>query len=115
LRHAGVNKYGATKAACAYGHQHASKREAKRCNDLHILERAGQITHLEVEPQFWFVINGEQMKHDNGRRVGYKADFSYREGDKAIAEDSKGFVVRDWPLRRALFRHLFPLIELREV
>ena len=46
-----------------------------------------------------------------------KVDFMYCEfpGFKDVAEDSKGYTVRDYPLRSALFRHCFPDIELREV
>jgi hypothetical protein len=111
----GGGKYGARKTPCQHGHTHASGREAKRCNDLHLLERGGLISRLTQQPQFWFTIDGRQIKHDNGRRVGYQADFQYFEGGKNVVEDSKGCTVRDWPLRKAVFRALFPHIELREV
>lgn len=112
-----MNKYRAKKSECAHGHTHDSGREAKRCNDLHILQRAGHIFNLQQQHQFWFVIDGKQMKHPNGRRVGFKADFFYTEVKnlKDVAEDAKGFTVRDYPLRAALFRALFPMVELREV
>lgn len=110
------NKYGAKKAHCSAGHEHDSGREAKRCNELRLLERAGEISHFQTQEQFWFEINGAQVKHDNGRRVGVKLDFLYRDTTgNLIAEDSKGFVVRDWPPRKAIFKALFPHIELREV
>jgi hypothetical protein len=111
-----VNKFGAKRSHCSAGHEHASKREASRCNDLRILERAGEITHLEQQPAFWFVINGEQVKHGNGRRVGYTADFSYFERDAFVVEDAKGAYRDDaWTLRKAIFKALFPSVELREV
>lgn len=110
------SKYGAKPSHCSAGHKHASKREATRCDVLRILERAGEITHLEIEPQFWFEINGAVIKHGNGRRVGYKPDFTYRERDgRAVAEDSKGMRTEAYVLRAAIFRALFPHIELREV
>lgn len=108
-------KYGAKKTICGQLHTHDSKLEAARCDQLHLMQRMGDITHLEVHPQFWFVINGEQLKHDNGRRVGYKADFQYFEGDSNVVEDCKGFITSDWPLRKAIFKSLFPHITLREV
>lgn len=111
-----ANKYSARKTACRNGHSHASGREARRCDELHLLERAGEITHLEIEPQFWFVIDGIQVKHTNGRRVGYKPDFTYRERDgSVVAEDSKGVRTEAYVLRAAMFRALFPHMELREV
>lgn len=110
------NKYGASKAHCSLGHEHDSKREAKRCNELRILERAGEINNLRYQEQFYFEINGSPVKHDNGRRAGVKVDFFYyTASDTPVAEDAKGFTVRDWPLRKAIFKALFPHIELREV
>lgn len=113
---AGTNKFSARMCGCAAGHQHASKAEAHRCDQLHLLARAGAIRDLEVQPQFWFVIDGRQVKHEGGRRVGYRADFAYREAGRHIVEDVKGGYRDDaWTLRKAIFRALFPDIELREV
>jgi hypothetical protein len=75
---------------------------------------AGVIGDLVIQPQFWFVINGNQMKHDNGRRVGYKPDFSYTENGRDCVEDVKGMVTADFTLRKALFKALFPTIEFRQ-
>jgi len=107
-------KYSAVKSQCNAGHTHDSKREAIRCNELHALEAAGEISDLMIHPQYWFVINGKQLKHGNGRRVGYKSDFEYVENGMLVTEDVKGVVVRDWPLRRAVFKALFPHHDLRE-
>ena len=107
-------KYRAIKSQCNAGHTHDSKREAIRCNELHLMQAAGEITELTVHPQYWFVINGRQLKHPNGRRVGYKSDFEYNENGIWVTEDVKGVIVRDWPLRRAVFMALFPNHLLRE-
>lgn len=113
----GRNKYRAKKTPCRQGHTHASGREAKRCDELHLMLRAGDIEDLELQPQFWFAIDGRQLKHENGRRVGYKADFLYtdRHSGTRIVEDSKGASVRDWPIRKAIFKALNPHLVLREV
>ena len=110
----GFVKYRAVKMQCDEGHTHDSKREAVRCNELHALQAVGLISNLTVHPQYWFIINGRQLKHQNGRRVGYKSDFEYIENGVAITEDVKGVIVRDWPLRRAVFIALFPQRNLRE-
>jgi len=109
-------KYRAVKSQCGAGHTHDSKREAIRCNELHDLQKAGEISDLIIHPQYWFVINGCQLKHPNGRRVGYKSDFEYTDTKSGIkvTEDVKGVIVRDWPLRRAVFVALFPNHDLRE-
>ena len=112
-----MNKYFARKTACQHGHTHASKREAARCVELHLLAKAGVISALVIEPQYWFEINGAVVTHTNGRRVGYKPDFSYLEGDRVVVEDIKGgpTMTEAAVLRMALFRHLFPQVELRVV
>lgn len=117
----GANKFGAKVCNCHAGHSHHSRAEARRCNELHLLQRGGVIRELTQQPQFWFCINGRQVKHENGRRLGYKADFRYLEQDGAggwreVVEDVKGPYRDDaWTLRKAMFRALFPDVDLREV
>lgn len=115
----GGNKFGAKAATCTAGHKHPSKAEARRCGELHMLQRGGVITDLEVQPQFWFVIDGRQVMHQGGRRAGYKADFAYREQGRHVVEESKPAAKAarggDYALRKAIFRHLFPDIDFREV
>lgn len=113
----GVNKFRAKRTPCNQGHTHASGKEARRCNDLHLMQCAGAISHLRVEPQFWFVIDGVQVKHGNGRRVGYKPDFQYFEGAANVVEDVKSSATKTeaYTLRKAIFLALHPYIELREV
>ena len=110
-----MTKYFAKKTPCQHGHLHASKREAKRCVELHLLQAGREIEGLTIEPTFKFEISGKPLKLGNGSTAGYKPDFTYSERGKLIAEDVKGMVVRDFPLRAALFRHLFPDWELRVV
>jgi len=108
-----MSKYHARTTTCLQGHKHPSKREAKRCGELHLLAKAGAIIGLKVEPTFQFWINGNPLKMGNGRVAQYRPDFTYIEGNKQVAEDVKGMIVRDFPLRAALFRALYPDIELR--
>lgn len=110
-----MSKYGAVKTECAFGHKHASKREAKRCYDLTMLERAGEIAGLQQQPVFKFQVNGKPIKMDNGREAKLTADFSYVEKGRKVVEDSKGFVVRDFPLRWALAKAMWPEIDWRVV
>lgn len=113
----GGNKYHARKTLCRAGHMHASGRESRRCDELHLLVRAGEIESLEQQPKFHFTVNGIELKHDNGRRAVYTADFSFidRQSAKRVIEDTKGMSARDWPLRKALFRACYPDLILREV
>jgi hypothetical protein len=108
------NKYHAKTAACSHGHTHDSRKEARRCDELHLLQRGGVISDLRVQVQFWFTIDGRQVKHENGRRVGIKLDFGYVENGANVVEDTKGVKTEAYVLRAAIFRALFPTIALRE-
>lgn len=112
-----MSKYFARKFECLHGHKHDSKGEAARCNALHVLQRAGAITDLQVQHKLIFIVDGKPLKLKNGQNAGAKVDFFYSEmpSMKDVIEEFKGFVVRDWPLRRALIKHCFPMIEYREV
>ena len=109
----------AKKTDCLHGHGHDSKREAARCNQLHILQDAGQIHGLKSQPFFAFFIDGECLKMANGHKGGVTLDFSYVEAGALVAEDVKPRSARadsrDWPLRKSLFKHIYRAWELREV
>lgn len=107
------NKYSARRTPCAHGHTHDSASEARRCNELHLLERAGEICGLQQQPVLHFVVDGCPVKMGNGKVARYKGDFEYIEKGRKVIEDRKGFIVRDFPLRIALARALWPEIEFR--
>ncbi|EJL21911.1 DUF1064 domain-containing protein [Novosphingobium sp. AP12] len=109
------NKYGAKKTTCAAGHLHDSKAEARRCNELHLLQRGGAIVGLEQQPEFKFTVDGRPVMLDNGQQARLRADFAYVENGRKVVEDRKGVIVRDFPLRWALARTLWPEIDWRVV
>lgn len=112
------NFHVARKTECAAGHMHDSKAEAKRCADLHLLLRAGKIAGLNVHPRFAFSIGGKEIKMANGHVARYTADFTYIEGNRQVVEDVKpknGLVERDFPLRFALAKALYPDIDFRVI
>lgn len=109
------SKYRAKKCCCYAGHVHDSKKEAARCDVLQANVANGNITNLIIGPWFPFIINGVELKHRNGHKVGYTADFAYQIKGKQVVEEVKGFVVRDWPLRRAIFKALYSDVEFIEV
>lgn len=105
----------AVKSSCANGHEHDSKREAKRCNQLHMLAKGGAISDIRVQPFYPF----GTARMGNGHQAGVTLDFDYCEDSRVVAEDVKGRSKlsdsRDWPLRKAMFAYFYPGIELREV
>lgn len=112
------NKFSARRTACQHGHTHASAKEARRCNDLHLLQRAGKIAGLEVEPKFTFTIDGKPVVHLNGRKAVYTPDFAYVEDGQKICEDVKGGSATNTEastLRLAFARAMWPSIDWRTV
>lgn len=104
-------KYHNTKTV-ADGIKFDSKLEAERYAQLKILERAGVIRELELQPSFEllpsFKKNGKTW-----RKTVYKADFRYilAEGDRIIIEDVKGStaVITDvFRLKQKLFEYKNP-------
>lgn len=114
------SKHGiAKKTPCVCGSIHDSRKEARRCHHLEILQKAGEISELVRHPVYPFIINGSPLIMGNGHRGGVTLDFAYLTKDGAeIAEDVKPASrladSRDWALRKAVFRHLYPCIQLVE-
>lgn len=61
-----------------------SKKEAKRYLELLMLEKAGEIFDLELQPKFDLMVNGVKVGF-------YKADFQYvdKKSGKRVVEDVK--------------------------
>ena len=111
-------KYHNTKTV-ADGIKFDSKLEAERYAQLKILERAGIIRELELQPSFEllpsFKKNGKTW-----RKTVYKADFRYilAENDKTIIEDVKGStaVITDvFRLKQKLFEYKYPELTIKIV
>ena len=109
-----------------------SKKEAKRYTELKLLEKAGHITHLELQPEYQITINGAKI-------CKYKADFRYftvraennersynskgewqtptKTGDKEgqIVEDVKGFKTPIYRLKKRLVEASYPGTLIKEV
>lgn len=75
-----------------------------RYGDLKLMERAGEISELELQPKFPMIIGGILV-------CTYIADFRYRRrGGKQIVEDAKGSgTAKDvvYKLKKKLLRALY--------
>ena len=85
-----------------------SKHEATRYRQLKLLQRAGVIGPIELQPKYRLGTNEDPVVirsagYPNGRRVTYTADFLYPdyERDCVIVEDAKGLDTQASRLRRA--------------
>jgi len=70
-----------------------SQKEAKRFGDLKLMQKAGEISDLTLQPKFDIVINGVKV-------CSYVADFSYIENGVKVVEDVKSEVTRKLPTYR---------------
>lgn len=89
-----------------------SAKEAKRYRELKLLEMAGEISNLELQPRFLlqesFKKNGKTY-----RKIDYVADFKYIEKGKTIVEDVKGLQTDVFKIKHKLFEKKYPDLELR--
>lgn len=117
------HKYGA-KSCVIDGHKFPSLSEGRRYSELKILERAGKIHSLELQPAFKFTIDGRPVlirsdRYPNGRHAGYKADFRYWDNERRaiVVEDCKSKATRTeaYKIRRALVECMWPGTIIEEV
>ena len=105
-------KYNNTKTVVD-GIKFDSKREAERYKELKLLERAGKISDLILQPRFELLpkhtINGR-----NVRKIEYIADFQYKENGKTVVEDAKGFKTKEYLIKKKWFEYKY-WIEIKEV
>lgn len=86
--------------------------ESRRYKELKLLEKAGKIQNLELQPHFLI----QEAFKKNGRtfrKIEYIADFKYIENGKIIVEDVKGIQTDVFKLKHKLFEKKYPDLELR--
>lgn len=79
-----------------------SKYEYTEWCNLKLLEKSGIISDLRRQVPFDLIpaINTQQ---GTLRKITYIADFVYREGDKMVAVDTKGFETDVYQIKKRLF------------
>ena len=85
----------------------ASKKEARRYQDLKLLHKAGLISQLKLQPVYPFILNEKVM-------FKYIADFEYIEGKNVVVEDVKGMKTPMYRLKKKLIEAMYPF-EISEV
>lgn len=121
-----ASKYRSRKTECALGHLHDSKKEAKRCTELHLMQKAGVISNLQFQVKYELIPGAyetvETGKHYvRGPKAGqpktktvciekpcyYVADFVYTENGKIVIEDCKGMRTKEYIIKRKLMRQMY--------
>ena len=102
-----MSKYNIRKIA-VNGIVYDSKAEARRHQELCLLEKAGKVKALHYHG-----LTFRLGRSDLGKIIRYTPDFTYIEDEQLIAEEVKGPRVRDWGVRTALFKKEFPEWKLK--
>ncbi len=95
------------------GHTFPSQKEANRYMELKMLQRAGVVTSIELQPEFMlkdgFVKGGKKFLP-----IKYRADFrvTYRDGHIEI-EDTKGYGTKEFAIKRKLFEDRYQDLTLK--
>ena len=84
-----------------------SKGEANRYGELKLLQQAGVISDLVLQPKYVlqpkFRYNGKGIQ-----AITWTADFEYTENGVRITEDFKGHETEAFKLRLKMFKHKYP-------
>lgn len=108
-----MSKYG-NKKVLIDGIKFDSMAEGRRYKELKLLQRAGIIKELELQPKFLlqesFKKNGKTY-----RKVEYIADFQYIENGKVVVEDVKGKETEVFKIKHKLFEYKYRDLELKLV
>ena len=89
------------------GHKFDSIAESRRYKELKLLEKAGKIKNLELQPKF---LLQDKFKKDGKtfRKIEYVADFGYIEQEKKVIEDVKGKETEVFKIKRKMFEYRYP-------
>lgn len=111
-----MGKYKARKAT-ADGITFDSKKERDRYCQLKLMERAGEIKNLELQPKFKLIVDGKPLliKSDgypNGRKATYTADFRYLDKNIEVVEDVKSPATKTYAykLKKALVEAIYDVV-----
>lgn len=109
-----MSKYNSKKTVVG-GQKFDSKKEARRYQELLLLEKAGEIKNLSRQVKFVLI---PSQRDESGklieRECSYKADFTYEEGIKTVVEDVKGYRTKEYIIKRKLLLYQYG-IRIREV
>lgn len=107
-----MSKYHARKTAVD-GIVFDSKKEAARYCELKLLEAAGKIGRLELQPCFelqpGYVHNGKKI-----RPIEYRADFRYITDGCEVVEDVKGLKTEVYKLKKKMLLYRYPDLRFLE-
>lgn len=99
------------------GIQFDSKKEASRYVELKLLQKAGVIKDLTLQPKFLLQEGFRDSIGENHRQIKYIADFKYFDIEKncTVIEDVKGMKTDVYKLKKKLFLYKYRDLIFREI
>lgn len=88
------SKYRAKRTVTADGASFPSRLEARRWEQLQLLEASGLLTNLSRQPKVLLT----------DAEIVYHPDFRYTEGGRTVFEETKGLDTEGWLIKRKLWR-----------
>lgn len=111
------NKYGNIRTEVDGINFHSIK-EADYYHKLKLLEKAGEVVDIELQPKFLL----QEGFNKNGKRhrpINYYADFrvKYKDGRDEIVDvkSSKTFKTQLYNIKKKLFEYKYPELEIKEI
>lgn len=99
------NKYGNSSCRCSQGHIHDSRFEARYCDQLAMLVKAGEIKSYRTQVRYPLKMNGVTI-------TSHIVDFEVVENSGKIhIEECKGVATREWRIKHKLFEQCYPDIK----
>lgn len=93
----------------------ASKKEARKYNELKLLKRAGEIKDFELQPEFELQPGYRDRFGRWVHPIKYRADFRviYPNG-RVVVIDTKGYRTKDYRIKKKMLLYRYPDIEFME-
>lgn len=85
-----------------------SKAEARRFEELKLLQKAGAIKRFQLQPSFILLDAYTKPNGEKVRPIIYKADFEVFYPDHVEIEDVKGVETPIFKLKRKMFEKRYP-------
>jgi len=80
-----------------------SKKESKRYEELKLMERAGEIRNLTLQPKYPIIVEGIKI-------CVYRADFTYQtKQGQTVVEDVKGIRTQAYGIKKKLMRAVYSI------
>lgn len=107
-----ASKYQNVRTASSDGITHASKMEARRWEELQLLQRAGQLRDLrrqvpfEIAPAVTLRSQRLGVPDRKSPALRYVADFVYFDvmAERKVVEDCKGAITKEYRIKRHLMK-----------